>query len=102
MRIDQQLAEKWIKPGSSVLDLGCGDGELLAHMSQKHQIRAYGLEIDQEKIAIAVSRGLNIIQQDLNLGLSRFADQSFDYGYGTGFASRRCTRCFIKRHGACG
>jgi hypothetical protein len=48
-------------------------------MSQKHQIRAYGLEIDQEKIAIAVSRGLNIIQQDLNLGLSRFADQSFDY-----------------------
>lgn len=49
MRIDQQLAEKWIKPGSSVLDLGCGDGELLAHMSQKHQIRAYGLEIDQEK-----------------------------------------------------
>lgn len=79
MRIDQQLAEKWIKPGSSVLDLGCGDGELLAHMSQKHQIRAYGLEIDQEKIAIAVSRGLNIIQQDLNLGLSRFADQSFDY-----------------------
>ncbi|MCV9897365.1 UNVERIFIED_CONTAM: methyltransferase domain-containing protein, partial [Cronobacter sakazakii] len=76
---DQQLAEKWIKPGSSVLDLGCGDGELLAHMSQKHQIRAYGLEIDQEKIAIAVSRGLNIIQQDLNLGLSRFADQSFDY-----------------------
>ena len=78
MRIDQQLAEKWIKPGSSVLDLGCGDGELLAQMSKKHDIRAYGLEIDQEKIAIAVSRGLNIIQQDLNLGLSRFADQSFD------------------------
>ena len=79
MRIDQQLAEKWIKPGSRVLDLGCGDGELLEHMSKKHNIRAYGLEIDQEKIAIAISRGLNIIQQDLNLGLSRFADQSFDY-----------------------
>ena len=79
MRIDHQLAEKWIKPDSSVLDLGCGDGELLAHMSKKHNIRAYGLEIDQEKIAIAVGRGLNIIQQDLNLGLSRFADQSFDY-----------------------
>ncbi|MCJ0829284.1 methionine biosynthesis protein MetW [Acinetobacter sp. NIPH1876] len=78
MRIDQRLAEKWINPNSSVLDLGCGDGELLAHMSKQHNIRAYGLEIDQEKIAIAVSRGLNIIQQDLNLGLSRFADQSFD------------------------
>ncbi len=79
MRIDQQLAEKWIYPGASVLDLGCGDGELLSQMGKKHQIRAYGLEIDQEKIAIAVSKGLNIIQQDLNLGLGRFADQSFDY-----------------------
>lgn len=78
MRLDQQLAEKWIKPGSSVLDLGCGDGVLLEHMQRKHQVRAYGLEIDQEKIAIAIGRGLNIIQQDLNLGLSRFADQSFD------------------------
>lgn len=78
MRIDQRLAERWIKPNTAVLDLGCGDGELLAHMQQKHQIRAYGLEIDQEKIAIAIRRGLNIIQQDLNLGLSRFADQSFD------------------------
>ena len=79
MRLDQQLAEKWIKPRSRVLDLGCGNGELLAHMQQQHQVRAYGLEIDQEKIAIAIGRGLNIIQQDLNLGLKQFADQSFDY-----------------------
>ncbi len=78
MRIDQQIAEKWIKPRSRVLDLGCGDGTFLAQMRQKHQIQGYGLEIDQDKIAIAISRGLNIIQQDLNLGLSRFADQSFD------------------------
>ena len=47
MRIDQQLAERWIKPNTSVLDLGCGDGELLAHMRKQHNIRAYGLEIDQ-------------------------------------------------------
>ncbi|MFB2538597.1 MULTISPECIES: methionine biosynthesis protein MetW [unclassified Acinetobacter] len=79
MRIDQQLAEKWIKPHSRVLDLGCGNGELLAHMQNKHGIKAYGLEIDQEKITIAIGRGLNIIQQDLNLGLKQFADQSFDY-----------------------
>ena len=64
MRLDQQLAEKWIKPNSKVLDVGCGDGELLSHMSKQHNIRAYGLDIDQEKIAIAISRGLNIIQQD--------------------------------------
>ena len=79
MRLDQQLAEKWIKPNSRVLDLGCGNGELLAHMQKKHGVQAYGLEIDQEKIAIAIGRGLNIIQQDLNLGLKQFADQSFDY-----------------------
>lgn len=79
MRLDQQLAEKWIKPGSRVLDLGCGNGELLEHMQRKHHVKAYGLEIDQEKIAIAIGRGLNIIQQDLNLGLAQFADQSFDY-----------------------
>ena len=48
MRIDHQLAETWIKPDSSILDLGCGDGELLAHMGKKHNIRAYGLEIDLE------------------------------------------------------
>lgn len=79
MRLDQQLAEKWIKPNSRVLDLGCGNGELLSHMQHKHGIKAYGLEIDQEKIATAIGRGLNIIQQDLNLGLKQFADQSFDY-----------------------
>ncbi|SDC14663.1 methionine biosynthesis protein MetW [Acinetobacter boissieri] len=79
MRLDQQLSEKWISPSDKVLDLGCGDGELLAHLSKKYNISAYGMEIDQEKIAIAISRGLNIIQQDLNIGLHRFADQSFDY-----------------------
>lgn len=78
MRIDQQIAEKWIQPHSRVLDLGCGDGTFLAQMQQKYQVHGYGLEIDQEKIAVAISRGLNIIQQDLNLGLSRFTDQSFD------------------------
>lgn len=78
MRIDQQIAEKWIKPCSRVLDLGCGDGTFLAQMQKKYHVQGYGLEIDQDKITIAISRGLNIIQQDLNLGLSRFADQSFD------------------------
>ncbi|MDO4223076.1 MAG: methionine biosynthesis protein MetW [Acinetobacter sp.] len=78
MRIDQQLAEKWIKSGSRVLDLGCGDGAFLAQLKQNAQIQGYGLEIDQDKIASAIARGLNIIQQDLNLGLGVFDDQSFD------------------------
>jgi methionine biosynthesis protein MetW len=79
MRLDQQLAEKWITPGSRVLDLGCGDGELLAHMQRRLQVEGYGLEIDENKITTAIGRGLNIIQQDLNEGLGRFKDQSFDF-----------------------
>ena len=79
MRLDQRLAERWIKPNSSVLDLGCGDGELLAHMQQKLGITGYGVEIDPDKMTVAISRGLSIIQQDLNQGLGRFADQSFDF-----------------------
>ena len=78
MRLDQQLAERWIKRYARVLDLGCGNGEWLAHMQHKLHVQGYGLEIDQDKIAAAIAKGLNIIQQDLNLGLKRFADQSFD------------------------
>jgi methionine biosynthesis protein MetW len=79
MRLDQRLAERWITPGSRVLDLGCGDGDLLAHMQEKLGVRGYGVEIDQTRIITAIGRGLSIIQQDLNDGLGRFADQSFDF-----------------------
>ncbi len=79
MRLDQRLAERWIKPNSSVLDLGCGDGELLAHMQKKLGVTGYGIEIDPDKITTAIGRGLSIVQQDLNQGLGRFADQSFDF-----------------------
>ena len=78
MRMDHQLAERWIAPHSQVLDLGCGNGELLAHLQQNLGVRGYGLEIDEEKINEAIGNGLSIIEQDLNDGLSRFADNSFD------------------------
>ncbi|PTQ91425.1 methionine biosynthesis protein MetW [Agitococcus lubricus] len=78
MRLDLRLAERWIKPQSRVLDLGCGDGELLAHLRDNFAIRGYGLEIDEDKINDCVARGVNVIQQDLNKGLGNFADNSFD------------------------
>lgn len=78
MRIDHQLAEKWIKPKSRVLDLGCGDGTLLLHLQKTLGVTGYGLEIDEAKINEAISKGLNIIEQDLNDGLARFSDNSFD------------------------
>lgn len=76
--IDHQLAEKWIKPKSRVLDLGCGDGTLLLHLQKSLGITGYGLEIDEHKINEAIGKGLNIIEQDLNDGLARFSDNSFD------------------------
>ncbi len=78
MRIDDQLAEQWIKKGSKVLDLGCGDGALLAHLQAQLGVTGYGLEIDHDKINTAISLGVNVIEQDLNEGLARFADNSFD------------------------
>lgn len=76
--IDHQLAEKWILPKSRVLDLGCGDGTLLKHLQKNLGVTGYGLEIDEFKINQAIAKGLNIIEQDLNEGLARFADNSFD------------------------
>ena len=78
MRIDDQLAEQWIKKGSKVLDLGCGDGALLAHLQTHLDVTGYGLEIDHDKINSAIARGVNVVEQDLNEGLARFADNSFD------------------------
>ncbi len=78
MRIDHQLAERWIAPKSRVLDLGCGNGELLAHLQTQLGVSGYGLEIDAEKINDAIAKGLSIVEQDLNDGLGRFANNSFD------------------------
>ncbi len=68
----------WIKENSRVLDLGCGDGSLLETLTNKHQVRGYGLEIDPNSISQCIGRGVNVIEQDLNEGLENFADASFD------------------------
>lgn len=78
MNFDHQLAEKWIKPNTKILDLGCGDGTLLAHLQTHLGVTGYGLEIDPDKINQAIAKGLSIIEQDLNDGLACFTDNSFD------------------------
>lgn len=78
MKIDYELAHSWITKGSKVLDLGCGDGELLAYLQRTLSVTGYGLEIDDERINLAIAKGVNVIEQDLNEGLARFADNSFD------------------------
>ena len=61
------------------LDLGCGDGALLAHLTRSRQVRGYGLEIDPQNLALCVEAGVNVIQADLDDGLRDFEAQSFDY-----------------------
>jgi len=69
---------EWVAPGSRVLDLGCGDGTLLARLRETRQVRAYGLEIDLNNIVSCVAQGVNVIQADLDQGLSDFETASFD------------------------
>ena len=78
MRLDLSHILRWIKPGSKVLDLGCGNGEFLQMLQQQYQVDGLGLEIDPEDISKALARGLNIVEQNLDKGLANFPDQSFD------------------------
>ena len=74
MRADLDIIQEWIAPGSRVLDLGCGDGELLAWLRDNKQVSGYGLEIDPDKIALCIERGVNVIEQNLDQGLANFDD----------------------------
>lgn len=78
MRADLEIIQRWIEPGSRVLDLGCGDGSLLQYLRDHKQTKGIGLEIDNAKIESCLGKGIHVIQQDLNKGLSNFESQSFD------------------------
>ena len=68
-----------IPPGSSVLDLGCGTGGLLARLRERGPCRVMGIELDEQAIVACVRRGLDVVQADLNQGLPAFADGQFDF-----------------------
>jgi len=79
LRTDLQIISEWINPSSRVLDLGCGDGTLLKHLKEFRRVNAYGLEIEINNVVQCVASGINVIQADLNAGLSEFDTDSFDY-----------------------
>ncbi len=78
-RVDYDLIESLIETNSSVLDVGCGDGQLLANLIRDKNIHGEGIELEQELVLDCVCRGLPIIQQDVEQGLEYYADKCFDY-----------------------
>ena len=69
----------WIRMESSVLDLGCGDGALLRYLTNTRRVTGYGIEIDDASVLACVQNGVQVVQSDLERGLSGFDDNSFDY-----------------------
>ncbi len=78
MRADLEIIQQWIPENSRVLDLGCGDGELLTWLKEHKNVSGYGLEIDPDKINACIEKGVNVVEQNLDLGLGNFASNSFD------------------------
>jgi methionine biosynthesis protein MetW len=77
LALHQFIAQR-VPRGARVLDLGCGDGALLAYLQQERGCSGYGIEIDDANVQACVQRGVNVIQQNLDQGLGLFKDQSFD------------------------
>ena len=79
IRFDLQLVASWIEPGSRVLDLGCGEGDLLFYLKTHKAIEGKGIEKDEAKVVRCIERGLSVLQGDMNEEIEDFPDQAFDY-----------------------
>jgi methionine biosynthesis protein MetW len=77
-RRDLEIIAQLVPEGSRVLDLGCGDGELLAQLQQRRGCTGYGIELDDANVLASTQRGVNVIQLNLEEGLALFDDASFD------------------------
>jgi methionine biosynthesis protein MetW len=73
-RFDFAVIANWIPPGERVLDLGCGDGRLLRYLNETRDVSGYGVEIDHESILGCIRNGVDVIQMDIECGLSGFED----------------------------
>lgn len=78
MRPDLEIIARLIEPGSRVLDLGCGDGSLLHYLQETKNVTGIGLEIDTDNISACLDKSVNVIEQNLDRGLSNFQSNSFD------------------------
>ena len=79
IKIEYSCINKWIDNSSTVLDLGCGNGELLSLLINQKQVKAQGIEIDEQAIYQCVARGISVFHEDLDNGLKGYLNKSFDY-----------------------
>jgi len=79
VRYDLQIIASWIKPGTKVLGLGCGEGELLYHLKHHKQVTETGVEIIESRVAVCINKGLSVIQGDISEEIEDYADKTFDY-----------------------
>jgi methionine biosynthesis protein MetW len=78
IRFDLQLIASWIEPGVRVLDLGCGEGDLLHYLKVHKQVQGTGIEKEEGKVARCIARGLSVLQGDINAEVLDFPDEAFD------------------------
>lgn len=79
MRYDLQIIASWIEPGARVLDLGCGEGDLLNYLISHKQVSGTGIEHNEEKVAHCIEKGLSVLQGDISQEILDYPDQAFDY-----------------------
>ena len=79
MRYDLQIIASWIEPGSHVVDLGCGEGDLLQHLITHKGVHGTGIERNEEKVAACIEKGLSVLQGDINEEVHDYPEGRFDY-----------------------
>jgi len=79
MRFDLQLIASWIEPGAKVLDLGCGNGDLMHYLKEKKDAKGIGIEHDEVKVTHCIEKGLSVLQGDINEEVLDYPDNAFDY-----------------------
>jgi len=79
MRFDLQIIASWIEPGSKVLDLGCGEGELLYFLKKNKQVDGTGIELVESKVTRCIEKGVPVLQGDINEEIQDYPDDTFDY-----------------------